>query len=219
MTAVDRFVFLDDVQLSRQSWQTRNRVLVNRRIHWVIAPIRHVGADPTINDVELVEDGRWRLKLGRLLRQSYARHPYGADLEPIIAVFESGRQQRLAELNLDLIEYCAARLAIPTRCSRSSALRLSATERTDRLIEICRLLQCDIYVSPPGSAEYLERDGFARRSDVRLEFAAYTPPPYPQRGSEDFVSHLSIVDVVANLGWEGATDYIRCSWSSPKVTA
>jgi WbqC-like protein family len=218
MTNVDHFVLLDDVQLSRQSWQTRNRVLVNRKTHWVTVPIRHVGSDQTLNNVELAKGAPWRLKLTRLLRQSYSRHRHGKGIDVMLAILERGRQERLAELNVDLIEHCAGQLAIATSRSRSSEMHLFATDRTDRLIEICRLLQCDTYLSPSGSAEYLTLDGFTRRCDIRLEFAEYNPPPYPQRGMEEFVSHLSIIDVVANLGWQGAADYIRAYWGGMELT-
>jgi WbqC-like protein family len=218
MTKVDQFVFLNDVQLSRQSWQTRNRVLVNRKVHWVVAPIQHGGINQTIGDVELVDGQYWRSKLARLLRQSYSRHRHAADIEVMLAILENGCQSRLAELNLDLIKYCAGQLVISTPFSRSSDMQLSAIDRTDRLIEICRLLQCDTYLSPPGSAEYLERDGFTRRCDIQLEFATFAPPPYRQHGTDAFISHLSIIDVVANLGWQGAADYVRAPWSIVEVT-
>jgi len=32
---------------------------------------------------------------------------------------------------------------------------------------------------------------------------------YSQPKAAEFVSHLSIIDVVANLGWEAASRYVR----------
>jgi hypothetical protein len=212
MTEVDHFVFLDDVQLSRQSWQTRNRILVNGQIHWVTAPIRHLGKDQALNDVELVDDEHWRRKITRMLRESYSRHPHGSDIASILAMLEK-RQPRLVELNLDLIEYCADQFSISTPRRRSSSMHLSSADRTDRLIEICRVLECDTYLSSPGSADYLELDEFERRCNICLKFAEYTPPPYSQHRLENFTSHLSIVDVIANLGWQGASHYIRAPWT------
>ena len=212
MAEVDQFVILDDVQISRQSWQTRNRVLVGERVHWIVVPIRHTNLEQTIASTELAQDGRWRLKTGRLLRQTYARHPYAADLEPFLEFFENGMLTLLADLNTDLIKYYAKELGITTSLRISSGMALDAGQRTERLIEICRRLGCDSYLSPVGSADYLEADGFTRMSEIGLEFAHYSPPPYTQRGVREFVPNLSIVDVVANLGWQGAADYVRARW-------
>jgi hypothetical protein len=218
MTEVDHFVFLDDVQLARQSWQTRNRVLMGGRVHWITVPIRHAGLDKTIADTTVIEDGAWRRKLGRLLRQTYARHPHAHELDALIAVLESGARTLLGYLNIAIIGYCASRLGVSPLFHRSSELApLSGLQRSERLLEFCRILGCGIYVSPPGSEDYLATDGFVRSSDIALEFARYAPPPYAQRGTGAFVSHLSIIDVVANLGWQGAADYVRAPWpiSSP----
>lgn len=209
MIEVDRFVFLDNVQLARRSWQVRNRIILNKHEHWIVMPIRQAGRrDQTIANTEFTEDRQWRLKLGRMLHHAYTHHPFFLDIEGLIALIESGEQAQLADLNIALIMHCAKQLGIETPCVRSSEIPLESLQRTERLIEICRHFGCDTYLSPLGSADYLEADGFTRYDDIKLEFAHYIPPTYSQRGVESFISHLSIIDVVANLGWKGSADYI-----------
>lgn len=217
ISRVDRFVFLDDVQLARQSWQTRNRMLNHRATQWISAPIRHVSLNQTINETRISEDRGWRNKLCRHLRQSYSRHPFPEQLDALLEPIASSRQLVLSDLNIALAEICLHEMGIDTQCHRSSTLSLRETDRTLRLIEICNQLGCDTYVSPPGSADYLESDGFRDQTDIALEFVAFQPPRYPQHGNPDFVSHLSIVDIVANLGWKGAADYILGPWPEAPV--
>lgn len=212
MRQVAVFVFLDDVQLSRQSWQTRNRVLVGGRVHWISASIKHAGLSQTIANTELMDTRRWRAKMGRLLRQTYVYHPFAADLQCLIDRIESGDERCLAELNIALIADTAERLGIRPACYRSAAMALRSTHRTERLIEICRTLHCDSYLAASGSSGYLEADGFRDRGDIGLAFARFEPPAYPQHGRQEFVSHLSIIDLVANLGWRGAAEYIDGPW-------
>ena len=214
MAEVDHFVFLDDVQLARQSWQTRNRVIIAEQVHWIVIPIRHVDLKQTVAETEIAQNVRWRQKLGRMLRQTYARHPYAADTEELITFFESGTQERLGDLNTDLVMWCAQRLGISTSCRRSGTMALKAKQRTERLVEICRSLGCNRYLSPAGSSEYLEADGLAQCSEINLEFARYAAPVYSQHGAETFVPNLSIVDVVANLGWKGAAGYVLAPWQA-----
>ena len=213
MSVADRFVFLDDVQLSRQSWQTRNRILVRDHVQWVMVPFRHVGLAQTIAETEIVESARWRRKIGRTLRQCYANHPFAADLNSLISFLEQGTQLHLADVNIALISYCAMQLNIEVRSVRSGGLGLKAIQRSNRLAEACRLLGCDTYLSPGGAADYINKDGLHRFGDIRVEHTAYSPPGYFQKGATTFIPNLSIVDVIANLGWKGTAHYVRAPWN------
>ncbi|MBL8254177.1 MAG: WbqC family protein, partial [Candidatus Competibacter sp.] len=85
-----------------------------------------------------------------------------------------------------------------------------------RVAALCERLGATRYLSPPGARAYLEADGFAEQTRVALEFAEFAPPPYPQPGATGFVSHLSIADVLANLGWTGAVAYLASSAPEPQ---
>lgn len=212
MSSVDRFVFLDDVQLERQSWQTRNRVLVADRVHWIVTPIRHAGLEQTIAATEIADPVRWRRKTGRILRQSYARHPFAANLGSLISRLESDGKTRIADVNIDLISYCADKMGISTSTTRAIDMEIESVQRSKRLVAVCRMLGCDTYVSPAGSADYMMQDGLAQFGDIKIELVSCSPPSYPQFGASEFVSHLSIVDVIANLGWQGGANYLCLPW-------
>ena len=217
MTKVDNFVFLDDVQLVRQSWQTRNRVIVSGKTHWIIAPTQHVALGQTIADTFVIQSSPWRRKLGCLLRHAYAQHPFFFELVDLIQNIECDKKQTLAELNISIIEFCRSHLSIATPVLCSSTIPFSNAHRTTRLIEVCRYLGCTTYISPLGSSEYLAEDGFTSLSEIKLKFFDCMPPPYPQRKSNEFISHMSIIDVVANLGWTAAGEYIRGEWLSREI--
>lgn len=218
MALADQFVFLDDVQRVRQSWQTRNRVLNRGQIHWLIAPVEQGALAQTIAATQLVQGGPWRRKLGCLLRHGYGGHPFFSDLVELVELIENGREPRLAAYNIALIEFCAARLGIATPRQLSSTIAVDCEHRTQRLIEMCRRVGCDTYLSPSGAAEYLAADGFTDRCDMTLEFFDESPPPYAQRGATEFVSHLSLVDLIANLGWSGTRAYVNGSWLPKELT-
>ena len=65
------------------------------------------------------------------------------------------------------------------------------------------------YVTPPGALDYLRADDFTARASQNLLVHGYEPAGYAQHGVAPFVSHLSIMDVVANLGWQGSARYVR----------
>lgn len=212
MASVDRFVFLDDVQLSRQSWQTRNRIIVSGKAHFLIAHTRNTQLIQTIAETTLFDSHRWRKKMATLLRHEYSRHIFFSDLLMLIEHIENGSEIFLVDLNISIINFCTLKLGIDTWRTRSSALSIDGVDRTTRLIEICKSLECDTYLSPSGSSDYLADDDFSGKSSIKLEFFEDRPPAYHQRGTDSFLSHLSIIDLVANCGWSGSGKYIQGTW-------
>ena len=212
ISQVDVFVFLDDAQFERGTWQNRNRVLVAGEPHWLTVPVMRELLGARINAVRTDEKLQWRRKHLELLRQNYGKSAFGAEMLQISDIVGDQSLTVLAELNIRLISYCCERLGIATRCVRTSEMDIPG-KRTERLIKICEHFGCDEYLSPPGAAEYLAADRFVEMTCTRLQFNEYIPEPYPQKGKEKFVSHLSIVDVVASLGWYQAGLYVRRSTS------
>lgn len=204
---VDVFVFLDDAQYERGTWHNRNRVLLPDGPRWLTVPARREFLGQAINQVRVDAAGDWREKHLRLLAQSYARHPHAADMLGLAGLIRDAALDSLAALNVSVATALARALGITTRLLRSSELG-AAGRRSERVIAICERLGCDEYVSPAGAAQYLAEDRFTERTAVHLSFSDFVPAPYPQAGRRDFVSHLSILDVIANLGLPGAAGYV-----------
>ncbi len=205
---VDTFVFLDDAQYEKGSWQNRNRVLVNGAPHWLTVPAQRAHLGQAINEVAIDERRHWRQKHHRLLAQSYAQHPHAQEMLDATAPVLDPALATLAELNIRLISELARALGIGTPLLRSSALGIPG-KRSARLIAILEQLGCEEYVSPPGASGYLEEDGFRECSAIQLSYHNYQPAPYAQPGAVSFVSHLSLLDVIANLGIAGTSDYVK----------
>ena len=69
--AADAFVFLDDVQFARGTWQARNRVLSDGKEHMLTVPTKRVTLQQQIKDVEIQDEDNWRRKHLALLTQNY----------------------------------------------------------------------------------------------------------------------------------------------------
>lgn len=208
MAQADDFVFLDDVQLEKQSWQTRNRLLMNGQVQWVSVPVRHERLAQSIAETEVVDAARWREKLARGFAQSYGRHPHYGAAREALDLLAAHPATRLAALNEAVIRHVAERLGLTARLHRSGEMGVEGV-RSQRLAALCRRFGAEEYLSPAGSADYLAEDGFAAQSPARLRFQAYLPQPYAQKGAAEFASHLSILDVLANLGWEATREYVE----------
>jgi hypothetical protein len=208
MFQANDFVFLDDVQLEKQSWQTRNRLINGGQAHWIIAPVHHTHLSQTLSNTEIMDQIPWRKKLARGFAISYNRHPFFADAKEIIDTLVDAPDHKLAALNQRVIRFLAAKFEMKTRFHLASELEIGG-ERSDSLISFCKFFSAEEYLSPVGSANYLAEDDFANRSPARLRFQNFVPTPYKQRGCNSFHSHLSIVDIVANIGWDMTKIYVE----------
>ena len=208
MAQAHDFVFLDDVQLEKQSWQTRNRLVVGGEVRWVVVPVRNTHLAQTIRETEVLHGTHWREKFARGFVINYGRHPHFADAQQIVQALLACDALDLATFNECMIRFIAERLGLAPCLHRASGLQVEGL-RSARLAGMCRHFQAHEYLSPVGSADYLAEDCFEELSPVPLRFQAYAPGPYPQKGCSGFHSHLSIVDVVANVGWHQARGYVE----------
>jgi len=207
---VDIFVFLDDVQYEKGEWQNRNRILYNHKVHWLTVPVKHNSLLQKIHTVVIDNMRDWRRKHCLTLEHAYRKHPFGADvLDVILPIIAEKRITHLASLNTALVLSIANALGVANGklFINSSELKLEG-QRTERLLKMCEYFGCNEYISPVGAKHYLEKDGDFQKSKVQLTFQDFIPRHYPQKNQETFVSHLSIVDVVANIGWSKSKDYI-----------
>jgi len=209
MYQVEHFVFLDDVQFEKSSWQNRNRILINGSPHWLTVPVLRQHLSDKIHDIKIDPKTTWRTKQMKLLQQEYRNASHVNEMVELAEKATDVNACFLSELNIGTLAECAAKLGLSkVKFYRASQLGIEGG-RSQRLLNICKHLKCDEYVSPPGSREYIEADGvFAGQGDITLSYHEFVPLPYRQIRSAEFVSHMSILDVIANLGWKETQKYI-----------
>lgn len=212
INSVDHFVFLDDVQLERQSWQTRNKYLLKGEEKYISLSVSHeLGLLSPINETKFSNNFLpWQKKSYRKLVSAYQKTIYGDTvLQDLWSYFHNfdGNAITLSEYNIMLIKFFSKKLGVTTEFHKSSEMSFFGT-RSDYITLILKNLDCDIYLSPNGARRYLYEDKFEEKSKITLKFQDYIPSPYVQVGSKEFISHLSIIDVIANIGYLGAKEYI-----------
>lgn len=210
--SVDCFVFLDDVQLEKQSWQTRNRIIENHAVAYLTLPIQKCELTTKINKVGLSSNiSHWQIKTFKRLLINYSKSAYGLNiLNDLEFLFKDDLMlsKSLSEYNIEIIKFLCKKMGIESRFYLSSEFDF-LEKRTDYLIKILDKLECTHYLSPQGSKAYLMEDKFCEKTEVALLFQEYEPKPYLQYGTNEFISHLSIIDVIANLGYDKASEYCQ----------
>ncbi|MET0294202.1 MAG: WbqC family protein [Phenylobacterium sp.] len=203
----DVFVFLDDVQFARRSWQSRNRILGAGGEVMLTVPVKKHDRETLIRDIEIADDQPWRDKHLASIRHAYAGRPGFIEglafLEPRLAAQQQGK---LADLTCAIAQDAAAELGLSPRFVRASQLAVVG-RRSDHLLSICRAVGASDYLSPMGSADYMTEDAVFDGAGFPVRFLGFTPLEYPQRRG-DFTPYMSFVDALMNLGWSGLRDLL-----------
>ncbi|MCM8612112.1 WbqC family protein [Accumulibacter sp.] len=205
MARSDVFVFLDHVQFPKKGgvWCNRVQMLVAGEARWVTAPIRRAfhGVAP-INEIEWADEQPWRSRLLKTLAANYSRAPFYSETMDWLAPLILSPENNLARYNMAVIRAIADQVGLRhDHCVPSSALGCDG-QASDLLISLTRRLDGSCYLCGGGASGYQDDQAFAR-AGISLAYQRYQHPVYRQKGAEDFVPGLSIVDSLANVGKAG----------------
>jgi len=193
----DIFVFLDDVQFEKDSFDNRNRIKSSDGVTWITVPLARPVFGKKINEVLISYETDWQNIHCNQIYENYKSAPYfssyWSDIEKIITC----KYKKLIDLNFKLIEYFNHTLDITTKTIKSSELTVTKT-KTERLIEICSKLNATCYISGIAGKDYLDEKLFSN-SEIKLIYENFIHPTYRQLHG-NFIDNLSIIDLLMNEG-------------------
>jgi hypothetical protein len=201
--AADIYVHYDDVQFSKGYFNNRVQVKTAQGSAWMTVPVRHDGFTP-INKMKPDAGQPWARKHFELLRQSLARAPHAADALAIAEPILKKEWDSLAELAIAGTEAAAEYLDFKPKFYRSSQLSIGG-ESSQRVFDICKHFNADVYVTGHGAKNYMDHELFDA-AGIRIEYMDYEKRPYPQLHG-DFTPYVTILDLIANCGKQGR-DYL-----------
>jgi len=202
----DVFVFLNDVQFSKQSWQVKNKIINHGNELTLTVPVKKLSLSTPINQIEIDNSKKWRLKHIKSIYYSYKKSNFFDEVFPIIEELILTDTILLAELNIKIIKTLYSRIFGEKKFIDSSELMFKYNDKLDRILQICHLVNATEYFSPGGSLSYLESMSYKERfnnESIKIKFQKYLPKEYPQSNTE-FIPYLSIIDLLFNVGFDEA---------------
>ena len=186
--SVDIFVFLDNVQIVKKTsntWDCRNRIKTVQGELFLSFPIknRHNINQTLFNNSEIDDSRNWRTKHLKSIEMNYKKSQYFRQV-------------------FDFLQ---------TSFLTASEFTDIVGEKDSRLISICNTIDANSYLSPKGSSQYIEKvntGGAFASTSIDLKYQNYVPYEYPQLFG-DFISHLSIIDLLFNVGFDNSLEIIR----------
>ena len=201
MAHCDIFVYLDTVQYPRgQSFSPRNRIKTPNGVQYLTIPIRTPEGKQgkvKFNEVSFADE-KWKQKHLRTIEMNYGRAPY---FEQIFELYKAGitSADRFLDLNINLIESFATYLDIKTERIRLSELLNEVRGKTLLIVDICKALEVDTYLSGQGGGREYNDETILDENGIELIYSDFRHPVYPQLWGE-FEPGLSIIDLLFNCG-------------------
>jgi hypothetical protein len=198
MFCADAFVYLDDVNYTKQDWRNRNRLKSPYGVKYITVPVENGDNGRVfIKDVRISYERNWIGKMLAQIRDWYSKAPYYRRMMPIIGDVINRRYERLVdliyELNREIMR--ALRMSVPVYLSSSFK---TAEDKNERLVDIVKCLNATVLYDGKSAEHFIDRDAF-RKCGCEVVFQNYQHPQYNQLWGP-FESHLSVIDLLMNCG-------------------
>jgi len=194
----DVFILVDNCQYIARSYINRTRIKSARGAEWMTIPVYSKGRRfQAIRDARIVSPVNCFAEHQKTLLHRYGKSRWLDEYWPRLQGVYSRGFERLVDLNVAFIEEICSILAIKTKFHLASEFPGGGT-KTVRLVELCKAVSADTYLSGAGGRNYQEEEAF-KAEGVELCYSDFVHPYYEQRFG-DFVEGLSIVDLLFNCG-------------------
>lgn len=196
VSAVDHFVFYDDVNFIKRGWINRTNIIAKEGKQMLSISLSHSSQNKLINEIELAGS---QDKILRSIQNSYRKAPFYNDVFPILESCIKAPYALISEYAANSIKTISNYIGLSVEFSFSSKFHNSTTgyEKARRLMDICRKENADTYVNPKGGMAIYTKEEFLKVG-IDLYFLNTKEVDYSQQPirKDSFEPNLSIIDVL-----------------------
>ena len=195
MKAVDKYVVYDDVNYIKGGWANRNHILINGEKEMFTVTLQKASPNKLFNEIVIGDDFK---KLMKTLQMNYSR---AINFDQTMVLMEriiSFPNKQLAVFIANSFREILSYLSVETEILMSSEIPKDNSLRgKDKIIQICEILGADTYYNAVGGKNLYDQEEF-REHGITLYFVDSLPQVYSQLHTREFVSGLSMIDVLMN---------------------
>lgn len=197
----DKFIFLDDVVSSKTtSYVNSVDLLIGSKKTKITVPITKPKGECRLFEIEIFRN-YIETKFMKTLSFSYRKAPFYVSTMKLLDEIIHLNAKNIIDFNMAFIETTCALANIEVSFYRSSDFPTEGV-KADKLINLCRILDADVYLSGLGASAYQSENDFLN-AGLKLQYIKYHNMEYQQYFKENFVPNLSILDFLMNCGTEG----------------
>lgn len=159
--------------------------------------------DIPFSEVRLNQAVDWQKRQLNFLWDNYHKFPYWEEVYKSFAFVFEEKFETLQQVNERTIRQIMLLLDIRTPLIYQSSLSYDrTTKNNDLVLELCKAVGADCYLSGNGAKKYMEVEAF-RQQGINVQFQTFDSPTYAQKYARgEAVIGLSILDAFLNCGVE-----------------
>ena len=190
------FVYLDTVQIGKNSFSYRNKIKTPQGSTWLTVPLKMKGhMSNVIKDVRIDNSQQWRKKHLKNIFFNYKKSTFFDELYPKLEQLYAKRYDFFSDMVFEHTVFWFNELDIQTKLIKSSDLNIDS-KKSDLILDLCIELNASKYISGEMGKNYLEEGSF-KKCKIEVEYQNYSHPVYNQLHG-DFLPNMCIVDFWMN---------------------
>ena len=207
ISSVDEFIIYDEMQYTKNDWRNRNKIKCSNGTTWLTIPVKTENLFQKINET-LIADKNWHKKHKNSLQTNYAKAlKFKENKDFIFDLYDQvSNLQLLSDINYIFLKEICNFLKINTEISFSSKYNIGEG-KTERLINICKQAEANLYISGPSAKNYIQENLFLE-NNIEIKWFEYSNYKEYEQLYPPFEHGVSILDLIFNMG-EDAYKYLK----------
>lgn len=191
MMLADEYIILDDVQYCKRNFQNRNQIQINERKLFLTLPVK-CPLNSLIKDVK-ISNTPFDTKHLTTIQRAYSKEEKFKEFFPLLENLYRQKHNFLLDFNMAFIASIREYLSIDTPIHFSSKFDVKSN-KTQRILDLIESVSGTNYITGTVSLNYLDPDLFNQRH-ISLKIHTMNPS-YVNKRKRQFLSHLSIIDLL-----------------------
>jgi len=195
----NKFIFLDDVQYNKRSWQNRTHIRSSSNLNekkFFSLSVKDNSRSKNINQIFLMEKNLKEFQ-NQIINSYRKSKNFDFMFSFLENLFKNNISLNLSDFNILLIKEICKILKLELYSDKSSNLNLKNYKKEYLILQILKINKADIYLSNEGSKKYVN-ESFFEKENIKVVYNDFVHPTYNQIKSENFLSNLSIMDLLFN---------------------
>jgi len=198
LSLADTFVMMDNTQYDKK-FTNRNKIKIPDGWSWLTVPINKEHKFLPNKLVEINNKENWKEMHWKKITRSYTNSKFfKKNYKSFFEKVYNKEWKFLFELNSELLCQIIDWLGLKIQIIKESELNVNGNS-TERLVNVCKELGAETYVSGVGGKEYMNEKLF-QKNNIKIEYQKFQCPMYTQIFGGDFIPNLSIIDLLFNNG-------------------
>tara|TARA_A100001035_G_scaffold87112_1_gene67786 strand:+ start:9820 stop:10500 length:681 start_codon:yes stop_codon:yes gene_type:complete len=194
----DLFIYLDNDQFTKGSFQNRNYIRNKNEKILLTVPVLSKKKNDFINikNLEINNKINWQKKHFSSIKLSYSKTKNFEDLIKKLEIFYINKYSHLNTYCWDMLIFFLKELEIKTKIVRYSEIKQFNTYKSELILDICKYFGAKTYISGIKGFDYLNLEKFSQ-NNIIVERQNFYHPTYNQV-HKGFKNNLGVIDFMFN---------------------